>query len=86
MPHLNYGLLLWRVNLKDIFLLQKKVIRLLTNKTYKNACIRTCTYLIVGYVSGLTQQTLKKYFKSMCPMFVLSFTRCRDSQSQHGKI
>ena len=60
MPHLNYGLLLWGVNLKDIFLLQKKVIRLVTNNTYKNACIRTCTYLIIGYVSGLTQQTLKK--------------------------
>ena len=36
MPHLNYGLLLWGVNLKDIFLLQKKVIRLVTHNTYNS--------------------------------------------------
>ena len=36
MPHLNYGLLFWGVNLKDIFLLQKKAIRLVTHST--------CTY------------------------------------------
>ena len=42
MPHLNYGLLLWGVNLKDIFLFQKKAIqlvhkltiRLVTHNTY----------------------------------------------------
>ena len=34
MPHLNYGLLLWGVNLKDIFLLQKKAIRLATHNSY----------------------------------------------------
>ena len=34
MPHLNYGLLLWGVNLKDIFLLQKKAIRLVTHNSY----------------------------------------------------
>ena len=33
-PHLNYGLLLWGVNLKDIFLLQKKAIRLVTHNSY----------------------------------------------------
>ena len=33
-PHLNYGLLLLRVNLKDIFLLQKKDIRLVTHNSY----------------------------------------------------
>ena len=32
MPHLNYGRLLWGVNLKDIFL-QKKAIRLVTHNT-----------------------------------------------------
>ena len=36
MPHLNYGLLLWGVNLKDIFLLQKKAIRLVTHNTYNS--------------------------------------------------
>ena len=36
MPHLNYGLLLWGVNLKDIFLLQKKVIRLVTHNIYSS--------------------------------------------------
>ena len=36
MPHLNYGLLLWEVNLKDIFLLQKKAIRLVTHNTYNS--------------------------------------------------
>ena len=34
MPHLNYGILLWGVNLKDIFLPQKKAIRLVTHNTY----------------------------------------------------
>ena len=33
-PHLIYGLLLWGVNLKDIFLLQKKAIRLVTHNSY----------------------------------------------------
>ena len=33
-PHLNYGLLLWGVYLKDIFLLQKKAIRLVTHNSY----------------------------------------------------
>ena len=33
-PHLSYGLLLWGVNLKDIFFLQKKAIRLVTNNSY----------------------------------------------------
>ena len=32
-PHLNYVLLLWGVNLKDIFLLQKKAIRLVTHNS-----------------------------------------------------
>ena len=32
--HLNYGLLLWGVNLKNIFLLQKKAIRLVTHSSY----------------------------------------------------
>ena len=36
MPHLNYGLLLWGVNLKDIFLLQKKAIRLVTHNIYNS--------------------------------------------------
>ena len=36
MPHLNYGHLLWGVNLKDIFLLQKKAIRLVTDNTYNS--------------------------------------------------
>ena len=36
MPHLNYGLLLWGVNLKDIFLLQKKAIRLVRHNTYNS--------------------------------------------------
>ena len=36
MPRLNYGLLLWRVNLKDIFLLQKKAIRLVMHNTYNS--------------------------------------------------
>ena len=36
MPHLNYGLVLWGVNLKDIFLLQKKAIRLVTHNTYNS--------------------------------------------------
>ena len=36
MPHLNYGLLLWGVNLKDIVLLQKKAIRLVTHNTYNS--------------------------------------------------
>ena len=34
MPHLNYGLLLWGVNLKDIFLHQKKAIRLVMHNSY----------------------------------------------------
>ena len=34
MPHLNYGLLLWGVNLKNIFLLQKKAMRLVTHNSY----------------------------------------------------
>ena len=34
MPHLNYGLLLWGVNLKDIFLFQKKAIQLVTHNSY----------------------------------------------------
>ena len=33
-PHLNYGLLLWGANLKDMFLLQKKAIRLVTHNSY----------------------------------------------------
>ena len=38
MPHLNYGLLLCGVNLKDIFLLQKcsNAIRLVTHNTYNS--------------------------------------------------
>ena len=36
MPHLNYGLLLWGVNLKDIFLQKKKAIRLVTHNTYNS--------------------------------------------------
>ena len=36
MPNLNYGFLLWGVNLKDIFLLQKKVIRLVTPNTHNS--------------------------------------------------
>ena len=35
-PHLNYGLLLWGVNLKDIFFLHKKAIRLVTHNTYNS--------------------------------------------------
>ena len=33
-PHLKNGLLLWGVNLKDIFLFQKKAIRLVTHNSY----------------------------------------------------
>ena len=36
MPHLNYGFLLWKINLKDIFLLQKKAIRLVTHNIYNS--------------------------------------------------
>ena len=36
MPHLNYGLLFWGVKLKDIVLLQKKAIRLVTHNTYNS--------------------------------------------------
>ena len=36
MPRFNYGLLLWGVNLKDLFLLQKKAIRLVTHNTYNS--------------------------------------------------
>ena len=36
MPHLKYGLLLWGVNLKDIFPLKKKAMRLVTHNTYNS--------------------------------------------------
>ena len=36
MPHLKYGLLLWGANLKDIFLVQKKAIRLVTHNNNNN--------------------------------------------------
>ena len=36
LPHLNYGLLLWRVHLQDISVLQKKAIRVVTNYTYRS--------------------------------------------------
>ena len=36
MPHLNYGFLLWGLNLKNICLLQKKAIRLVTHNTYNS--------------------------------------------------
>ena len=36
MPHMNYGLLLWGVNFKELFLLQKKAIRLVMHDTYNS--------------------------------------------------
>ena len=51
MPHLNYGLLLLRVNLKDIFLLQKKAV---VHNTYnshtepffnENELFKSCRYI-----------------------------------------
>ena len=36
MPNLNYGLLLWGVNLKNIFLQKEKAIRLVTHNTYNS--------------------------------------------------
>ena len=64
MPHLNYGLLLWGVNLKDIFLLQKKAIRLVTHNTYNSHTepifkgkwiIKSCRYVSFEQIKIPTQ-------------------------------
>ena len=64
MPHLNYSLLLWGVNLKDIFLLQKKAIRLVTHNTYnshiepilrKMDFIKSCRYVCFEQIKIPTQ-------------------------------
>ena len=63
MPHLNYGLLLWGVNLKDIYLLQKKAIRLVTHYTYnshtkpifKKKMIKSSRYVSLEQIQIFTQ-------------------------------
>ena len=58
-PHLNYGLLLWGVNLKDIFLQKKKAIRLVTHNSYTSHT--EPIFMEMGLLNLADMFLLKKY-------------------------
>ena len=81
MPHMNYGLLLWGVNLKDIFLLQKKAIRFVTHNTYKshtepivkeNGLLNLVDMFLLNklkFLHKLFHNNLPSYFQTYCEHF-----------------
>ena len=81
MPHLNYDLLLWGVNFKDIFLLQKKAIRLVTHNIYnshtepilkENGLLNLIDMFLLNklkFLHNLFHNNLPSYFQTYCEHF-----------------